>query len=176
MEDAYGRGACSNLYIGRTERFILNSTLSCKQPGRSLSVKAKSLSLHYCYKFTGPFIILLHAYLAAPCEICSEFSLPISISFTCICSLGGSGDLDPQQAAEAGITDQGESERGQSLWGWVLTKSVCGISVGGLKSSNLLNTGFMLETMGKIRPLPFAKFSGKKINIPQRCLCVTKYL
>lgn len=57
-EDACCRGACPHLNIGRTESFILNSPLSCKQPGRSPSVGAKSVLLHYCYKLTGPFIIL----------------------------------------------------------------------------------------------------------------------
>lgn len=37
-------------------------------------------------------------------------------------------------------------------------------------------TGFTPATIGKIRPLPSAKSSGKKINIPQRCLCVRNYL
>lgn len=106
----------------------------------------------------------------------STISLPLSISSTCIWPSEGSSDRDPQQAAEAGITDQGVSERGQSLWGWVLTKAVCGSSVGELKSSNLFSrreklhvaTSFM-EMMGKVRPQPSAKSFGDKKNIPWKC-------
>lgn len=100
---------------------------------------------------------------------CSTILLPFSISSTCIWSSEGSSDRDPQQAAEAGITDQGVSERGQSLRGWVLTKAVFGSSVGELKSSNLFSqreklhvtTSFM-GMMGKVRPQPSARSFGDK--------------
>lgn len=55
---------------------------------------------------------------------------------------------------------------------WVLTKSVCVVSVGELKSSKSVmhvihaQTGFTPGTIGKIRPLPSAKSSGKKNKHP----------
>lgn len=108
---------------------------------------------------------------------CSTILLPLSISSTCIWSSEGSSDQDPQQAAEARITDQGVSERGQSLWGWVLTKTVFGSSVGELKSSNLFSRGEKLhvttsfmEMMGKVRPQPSAKAFGDKKKYPMEML------
>lgn len=108
---------------------------------------------------------------------CSTILLPLSISSTCIWPSEGSSDQDPQQAAEARITDQGVSERGQSLWGWILTKTVFGSSVGELKSSNLFSrreklhvtTSFM-GMMGKVRPQPSAKAFGHQKKYPMEML------
>lgn len=116
---------------------------------------------------------------------CSTISLPLSISLTCIWSSEGSSDRDLQQAAKAGITDQGVSEKGQCLWGWVLIKAVCGCSVGELKSSNLFSrreklhvtTSFM-GMMSKVRPQPFCpvlqgqKKSHGSVGYQRPCLTV----
>lgn len=115
---------------------------------------------------------------------CSTILLPLNISLKCVWSSEGSSDWDPQQAAEAGITDQGMSERGQSLRGWDLTKAVCGSSVGEQKRSNLfswreklhITTSFM--ELGKVRSQPFCqvlwrqKKSHGSVGYQRPCLTV----
>lgn len=126
--------------------------------------------MHYCFPIISG---LLFVTLFASCCVLSDlvWVFTLNISFTCIWSSGDPGDQDPQQAAKAGITDQGKSEMGTKAVCWLLTESVCGGSVGELKSSELTAillalraqlqvtalTGFVPTLLGKIRPLPYKK-------------------
>lgn len=99
---------------------------------------------------------------------------PFQVHFVC----RGSGDQDPQQVV-AGITDQVESEMGTKPVRLGPDRVCLSGSVGEEKNSNLLFTdchpacskstitcvaalqGSALAMMGKVRPLSYAKLSGK---------------
>lgn len=124
------------------------------------------------------------------CQIC--FELSASPQCTCIFSLEVSGDQDPQQVVRAGITDRGEVGKGTKLVEAGSWQSLSSAALRGeLKSSDLplchcvsacsdstaacvaAVAGTVLATMGTIRPLPYAKSSGKKTS--RRGISVPEY-